>query len=270
MARKTGTARAVAQAFGDSTRELVTVILKGKDGKDHAESRSVSKAVLAIISEGMKLSDKLESLWKDNADKIIGDFYKAVPKGTKAEIMKFFRESEEIDTMYQVFQQRHPQYGKAQKWLEESKVGGEEGDKSKAAYNAAIRTIRATAMNQAIKVCGYYAADHATDKKSDTREQETARSLIEAVIHDWANRVTLGRGAFKEADEKALLNAGIDALRKVLDNERMAKARKLSKKNPQNVLGLGKPVGRAAQAAAQKAGEVTVLTGAEAQAAVQQ
>jgi hypothetical protein len=240
--------------------QLISVEFKDADGKTIVKDLAVTGKVLAAIKSGMSQATKLESFWKDNADLIVEEFFGAdpFPNMSPSDMLSEFRASAEVDTMYAIFQTRHPEWNRAQglkaKAAADSK--SDEGKTAGDAYASAIKTIRRTANNQALKVCRYYADAHGVSQASEEREQPGARQIIEAAIADWSARIATARGTFKLPAERVLLQAGVDALRAALLADTIRKVEGM----PTSTLSLDKPVGRAAQAAAQQAGEVATLT----------
>jgi len=230
---KSQVATAVKNAFGtagktlDTTLQMVSVTIKGEDGKEKIIEKALHKSILATITQGMGQAVKLENFWRDNADAVVEDFFGAdpFPNMTRDAMTAEFRASEQLDVMYAVFQQRHPEYSKAATLLGESQ-DDPKSDKAQTAadaYKTQIARIRTTANSQALRVVKYYVDTHCTDAVAEQREQETAVSLIEATIKDWANRATLKRGNFKLQAELDILNEGIDALREVVIQAKRAR-----------------------------------------------
>lgn len=243
-----------------SDHQLLTVEFKGEDGKVITRDLSVASKVLSLIASGMTQATKLEAFWKTNADAIVEEFFGAdpFPNMSPSDMLSEFRASAELDTMYAVFQTRHPEWNRAQglKQTAANNPQTDEGKNAADAYAGAIKTIRRTANNQALKVCRYYADAHGVSQAADEREQPGARQIMEAAIADWSARISTARGTFKLPAERVLLQAGIDGLRAALTADTLRKAQA----QPTSLIGLEKPVGRAAVAAAQQAGEVVNLT----------
>lgn len=260
MNTKTKTAAAVAATAKSTTDELLTLSIKDAEGKSVEREVAVAKAVLSLIKDGMAQATKLEEFWKRNADRIVEEFFGAdpFPNMTAADMLAEFRADGRLDVMYAVFQTRHPEWSRAQAAKVRSANNPESDDAKNAAdiYRSAILKIRRTANNQAIKVCRYYADSHGADKSSEEREQPGARQIIETAIADWSAKVASARGVFKLPAERVLLGMAVDALRASLVDYSKRKAGE----QPTSLLSLDKPVGRAAQAAAQMAGEVATLT----------
>lgn len=263
------------QVQGSSENTLVSISIKGENGEQQIRDVAVSKSILGKIKEGMAQASKLEAFWKTNADAIVFEFFGEDPfsGSSKADMMSQFRASEEMSVMYAVFQTRHPEFARAER-LAIQAANNPESDAAKDAKDALtslMRTIRATSNNQAAKVCRYYADEHAADKAAEQREQSDAWGLIDEAVKDWANRCTLARGQFAKDEQRAILNGAVEALRVYVRQTRAM----LASRVPTSTLSLKRPtdahpVGRAAQAAVQKAGDVKVMTPeqyAEAQAA---
>jgi hypothetical protein len=270
MATKT----AVTAKGGDSTIEQVTVSFKDSEGKEQTETLNLHKSVLALISEGMSQAVKLEGFWRKNCVPIVEEFFgeDPFPNMAKDDLVKELRKSEHVTRMYAVFQTRHKDWPLAQRQqnIAKNNPESEEGKTAIMAYRGIIASVRATANNQAVKVCRYYAEEKKGDKSAEQREQQSARQMIEETIADWSAKVATQRGVFKLAAEKVLLNAAIESLREVLaDNTRALSIAARTSLIALDVAKDVKPVGRAAQFAAQKAGEVATLTAEEYEATQQ-
>jgi hypothetical protein len=282
ITRKSKTAEATLatmQGIDPTKFETLSVIVKDQNGKDQTITQAVEKRVLGIIASGMGQAVKLETFWKDNALAIMEGFFSAkflrtLQDKTAAERVALIRKQGECDLMYSAFTQRHPGYTQAMQWKKEGEAKGSEAEKSKAAYNSAIASIKATANTQVRRVIDYFVKSEAAEgKASEQREQETAISLIDSVLKDWSARIENKRGNFKLEAESAILHNACEALREV--KSATLKARKANA--PTSMLDLekvGEAMHKSAQVAlprdrsAEKAGTVTIIKGKQADAVV--
>lgn len=239
---------------------------------DEKISVEVSDVVAKIIAEGMTSAAKADKNWKDNFDKIIRDFMDVSEFDARsvkaADIREALRDSEGSDQMYQVFQQSHPEYKRANtaKLASEAKQAAgdaEDADNQKLIYTGLISRIRTVAMAQVRTCIRYFADEYGADGKSESRDSNvTAESLMRDAIREWKDRISKERGNFKLPAERVILQRGCDALDMVL-----AKASQgLALEMPTSTL-VAQP--RTQGADGKKSGEVTILTGEAATAAVQ-
>lgn len=229
MAKATKVAQAVSKAFATGLVGF-DLTITGDDGKEKTIHRDFEGSVLSIISTGMKNAESTEAYWRDNAETLITAFFGAdAPEpGKGSDMLAQMRDSENMQIMYQVFQRRHSKYDVAMRALEQSKrlaeSDKEQSDVQKAAYNDLIRKVRAVANLQAITVCKYWVEAHKKDVKQEQRDTPDVRQLIEEFMQDLGNRLASKRGHFADPNEQKLGSEAIQALTKVLVEDRARRA----------------------------------------------
>lgn len=201
------------------------IVTYRRDKKEVSETLTVQDAVMTAIKSGMQQADKLGQHWKDNCEIIVGQFWPSVVIGdgqTKSAIIKTLRDSEpNYSQAFAVFTQTSRHWELGEKFgtavMAKSEPKSAEYDSAKRTRDVHRSDARTTASQQLASVLRHFAALRTDDTATgESREQLGARQIMEAAIVEWASKVEAKKGAFSLTAERALLQAGVDALRAVL------------------------------------------------------